>query len=132
MFIGTRLGNATRRYFCPTQGIAKFIISNYGAVINDVLIALIALVNPSFLGRLNTSWHIIARIHFQKCGRLSVAQNAGNPCGPPEFLLLWCKGRSSAVDLVKSAQSAASCLNETAVLDRDVAPVPIPTQQNDL
>jgi hypothetical protein len=46
-------------FLCPTQTVTKSITASYGSVINDVLIALIALTNSAFSSRAGPSWRIL-------------------------------------------------------------------------
>jgi hypothetical protein len=62
MFPTTRLGHATRRHPCFTQTIAKWITTGYGAVINDGLIALIMLENPSFFRVSEELAHLLSHL----------------------------------------------------------------------
>jgi hypothetical protein len=53
---------------CPTQTVTKSITRGYVAVINDALIALIALANSASPGRLGASWHISDSVYWRNIG----------------------------------------------------------------
>jgi hypothetical protein len=53
---------------CPTQSVTKSVTASYEAVINDALIALIALANSAFFTRLGTSGRIISVVFCANIG----------------------------------------------------------------